>query len=34
MKYNAYKNKTKAIPPATYAELATLIEQVLQKYNK
>ena len=34
MKYNAYKNKTKAVPPATYAELATLIEQVLQKYKE
>ena len=34
MKYNAHKNKTKAVPPATYAELATLIEQVLQKYKE
>ena len=34
MKYNAYKNKTKEVPPATYAELATLIEQVLQKYKE
>ena len=34
MEYSAYKNKTKVVPPTTYAELATLVEQVLQKYNK
>ena len=34
MEYSAYKNKIKVVPPTTYAELATLIEQVLRKYNK
>ena len=29
-----YMKETKAVPPATYAELATLIEQVLQKYKE
>ena len=29
-----YMKYTKAVPPATYAELATLIEQVLQKYKE